>query len=181
MSTWIFNLHKDEYDFYTFTPDVFHQYLRGHPGADEYPAFFKSLGHRLQNAKRVLTGDYHVMYMMKDEEIVGLMSWCPTKIQQTKKDDKNYMVRFVWIAPKFRGRGLSTYMMKTWYNDIGLKYDHVYETVKTSNKPSLGLAKALEYQQIGYGVKHPLTGKWTVVEKSDTVVFRKDAVPGSNH
>lgn len=161
-----------EYDLYE--PTLVHQYLKAN-GAESYPAFLSSIGHRIRNAMCLFGKGYKVLYMLSNGEIVGFLSYGLTSIKHASHRFSNteYMVRFLWISPKYRGRGLGKELMNTWLDRIGLQYSAAYETILPDNYSSIAVAKACGYKQLGYGTKNRLTGKWTLDSNGTVLVFKK--------
>lgn len=158
-----------------YKPTILNQYLIMN-GSEEYPTFVHTWGHKIRNSICLLRRGFSILYMIKDQEILGFLSYGKTSMKglPPQKYNNKYIVRFIWINPKFRGKGYARLLVNVLVSDLNIDYSYIYWTVQVNNIPSIATAKSCGFKYIGNGVKNTLSGSWKLNKKGKAMIFMKE-------
>ena len=122
--------------FYSYRPSIRNLYYSCYSG-DEIPPYFSRFIHRLRMMREIYKSNYRVVYMKKEDKIVGhlVVGRGGSRIEMSTEWD--IIIGPIWIIPECRSLGYASQGIRFVLNNMGLEYQFAYEYIEKENIASI--------------------------------------------
>jgi GNAT superfamily N-acetyltransferase len=126
----------DGIDFYRYSPALLRPYYMAYPKQD-HPPYEKRGVHQIRMLLEYLRGGYHVIYMVREGEILGHLVVARGGRRLAVSTPEDIVVGPIFVSPSLRGQGIGTIGIRVVLNELGLKYRYAYEFIRQDNIASI--------------------------------------------
>lgn len=145
---------EDGYDFYLFKPSMRRLYYHG-PVNDARHRY--SLPHKLHMMMYLFVGGYHILYLMKGNDVCSYIIYMKAGKKIVRgSSKKDFFTVFLYTFPNFRNQGLASKMAKCLLAINSGSFDYFYKAIAKTNVPSIKVAEKVGFQRVGNATKSRL-------------------------
>ena len=159
-----------EFKYYVFKPTFSRLYFHG---SENDASHRKSFLHRLHMRLYFIMGGYKVLYLEKDDQIVGYLVYKragKSIVQNTT--NKDAFTVFIYTFPQYRNLGMASRLANCYIQFCCSSCKYIYKTIAKTNLSSIKVAEKLGFKRIGnavktrflHTVKYNVQGDWYLYE-----------------
>lgn len=161
-------------DFYQYSPTLFRPYFMDYPKQD-HPPYESRVVHRVRMMMEYLRGGYSVIYMVRNDHILGHLVVARGGRRLKVSTKKDIVIGPIFVSPHLRGKGIGTIGIRAVLKELGLQYRFAYEFIKDNNAASIRTVEKNGYHFVGRVKESGLMKNLIPAVDGDYVVYRFEA------